>query len=215
MSVPMNKCLLFDNDGTLVDSEFLNCEAMAAELLDSGIIEDPKHLYHTYSGWQFSAVLDGLQKHHDQQLDDGFTDRFRQRAGLHFEGRLKAIAFIPEVLEQLDHPMCVASNAPMAKIQQAMRITGLAGFFGSSIYSAYDINSWKPNPGLFLHAARQMGFDPDDCVVIEDSAVGVTAALAAGIDVVHYDPQYSSRPTAGVVVIHSMHELPVAVNSFC
>lgn len=210
----LKKCLLFDNDGTLVDSEFLNCEAMAAELSDTGINEDPEHLYRTYSGWQLSLVLDDLQKHHAMPLDDGFIARFRRRASLHFEGRLQAVVHIPQVLAQLDNPMCVASNAPMEKILQAINLTGLASFFGESIFSAYDINSWKPEPDLFLHAAREMGFDPSQCVVIEDSEVGVTAALAAGIDVVQFDPHFSTRPRAGVAVIHSMKELPDAIQSF-
>lgn len=208
------KCLLFDNDGTLVDSEFLNCEAMAAELLEAGIAEDPTHLYQTYSGWQFSTVLDDLQQRHDCLLSSSFTEKFRERASSHFEGRLQAIAHIPEILTQLHHPKCVASNAPMAKIRQALRITGLAPFFGQAIYSAYEINSWKPEPGLFLHAARQMGFEPCDCVVIEDSEVGVTAAVAAGIDVVRYDPHSCAVSAAGVVLIRAMTELPDAINSF-
>ena len=204
----MKPCLLFDSDGTLVDSEFLNCEAMSVELRASGIKEDPNTLFETYSGWQFSAVLDDLQLRHNESLDEGFTARFRYRASQHFEGRLRAVADIPEVLSELDHPKCVASNAPMAKLKQALRITGLAAYFGDRVYSAYDINSWKPQPELFLHAAREMGFSPSQCVVIEDSKVGVSAALAAGILVVHYDPNGETDIVSGVVKIRSMTELP-------
>ena len=150
----MKKCLLFDSDGTLVDSEILNNQALAAELLDAGITETAQNLVDTYRGWMFSAALNDIQMRHDCLLDSGFTERFRHRASLHFESNLRAVANIPEVLSDLDAPMCVASNAPLSKINQAMRITGLAAFFGESIYIAYEINSWKPDPDLFLHAAR-------------------------------------------------------------
>ncbi|MEZ4660407.1 MAG: HAD-IA family hydrolase [Caldilineaceae bacterium] len=59
-----------------------------------------------------------------------------------------------------------------------MQLTGLAAHFGDNV-SAYDINRWKPEPHLLLHAARCMGFAPAECAVIEDSSVGVTAGLAA------------------------------------
>ena len=205
----MNKCLLFDSDGTLVDSELLNNQALAAELYESGISETAQNLVKAYRGWMFSAVLDDIQLRHDRVLDSGFTNRFRHRASVHFESNLRAIANIPEVLAELNAPMCVASNAPLAKINQAMQITGLATFFGDAIYSAYEINSWKPEPGLFLHAAKEMGYLPEQCVVIEDSDVGVTAALAAGIEVIRYDPEAKVPAKAGVINIKTMADLPV------
>lgn len=210
----MKRCLLFDSDGTLVDSEFLNSEAMAAELQESGISESAENLHRSYSGWMFSAVLEDLQQRHRTRLDDKFTDRFRQRASQIFEKSLRPVAHIPEVLKQLNQPMCVASNAPMAKLELALRVTGLDGFFPDAVYSAYDIECWKPEPGLFLHAATSMGFEPSQCVVIEDSMVGVTAALAAGIDVVHYDPKAVAAAGDKVCVIQSMSELPLAIDKF-
>ena len=210
----MKKCLLFDSDGTLVDSEFLNNQALAAELQVSGITETAQELVSNYRGWMFSAVLDDIQARHDIVLDTGFTGRFRHRASLHFESNLRAISHIPEVLAELNAPMCVASNAPMAKIKQAMNITGLEKFFGDSIYSAYEINSWKPEPDLFLHAAKAMRHQPEQCIVIEDSDVGVSAALAAGIDVVRYDPESRAQASAGVMNINTMADLPAALERF-
>lgn len=210
----MKRCLLFDCDGTLVDSELLNCEAMAAELLQSGIDEAANGLLQRYRGWKFSSVLDDLQQRHSLVLDKQFTVRFRQRASVHLEKHLKPIEYIPEVLAQINQPMCVASNAPMEKIQLALRVTGLDLFFGNFVFSAYEVNSWKPEPGLFLHAAHAMGFDPAQCVVIEDTTVGVSAAVAAGIDVVHYEPDGTAASNDHVRVIKSMDQLPSALGEF-
>ena len=91
-------CLLFDSDGTLVDSELLNCQAMSAELAFSDIHESPEELLHRYRGFRFSAVLDELQLKHEIVLDDEFNQRFRQRAARHFEGRLQPVADVAESL---------------------------------------------------------------------------------------------------------------------
>ncbi len=86
---------------------------------------------------------------------------------------------------------CVATNAPMKKMRITLGGSGLHDRFlhrhdpeRETMYSAYQIECWKPDPGLFMHAARTMGHDPSDCVVIEDSVSGVLAARAAGMGVV-------------------------------
>lgn len=210
----MSRCLLFDSDGTLVDSELLNCEAMSAELAELGIVDRAADLVQRYRGWMLNALLDDLRQRHQLPVDLGFTQRFRERASKHFSKHLQPIPHIASALSELDQPMCVASNAPLVKINLALSLTGLAGYFGSNVFSAYEINSWKPDPELFLHAAKTMGYQPSDCVVIEDSAVGIEAALAAGIDAVLYDPENRAGEVSGVKVICSMSMLPQAVRSF-
>ena len=83
--------------------------------------------------------------------------------------------------------------------------------FENRIFSAYEVGSWKPDPGLFLHAAKVMGADPAACAVIEDSVPGVEAGIAAGMQVYAYtpagDPMMLSRK--GAIAFHSMADLPV------
>ena len=55
--------------------------------------------------------------------------------------------------------------------------------FENRIFSSYDINSWKPDPEIFLHACKQMGFEKEECIVIEDSVAGVIAAVTGGFKV--------------------------------
>jgi len=207
-------CLLFDSDGTLVDSELLNCEAMSAELASSGINESPEYLLHHYRGYMFSAVLDELQQKHAIVLDTEFNQRFRQRAAEHFVGRLQPVAGITESLLQLKNPMCVVSNGPVSKLELALRITDLAPFFNQNVFSAYTVGSWKPEPELFLYAARRMNFDVHRCIVIEDSRVGIEAASAAGMKSILYDPESLFKGTdtaAATLSISSMRDLPRAV----
>jgi HAD superfamily hydrolase (TIGR01509 family) len=120
---------------------------------------------------------------------------------------------VREALDALGSlPRCVASNGPETKIRRALDSTGLRGFFGDNIYSAYTVGSWKPAPGLFLHAGRDMGFEPGECIVIDDAQVGVRAALAAGMRVVHINRFADLEPTpAGAIGIRDMRELPAAI----
>ncbi len=207
----MAKCLLFDSDGTLVDSELLNNEALSAELADCGINDSAESLVHRYRGWNFHKVVPDLQRRHDVQLDDAFTARFRQRASDHFAQHLRPVAGIEGALSRLEHPKCVVSNAPLAKIRHVMEITGLGVHFSDRLFSAYEIDSWKPSPELFLHAASAMGFAADQCIVVEDSEVGVEAAYRAGIPVILYDPVGSAQNPNATATIASMDLLPEAV----
>lgn len=186
---PILTCLIFDSDGTLVDSERLNCQALAMELRLSGIDVSPASLLEDYRGWQLSKQLEDLQQRHRVTLDAAFVGRFRDRAMALFTAELVPIAGVVNALEQIPQPMCVASNGPVDKLQLALSVTGLQHFFGTSVYSAYSVGSFKPDPGLFLHAAAKMGCLPAECIVIEDSEVGIRAAAAAGMRAVLYNPE--------------------------
>ena len=58
--------------------------------------------------------------------------------------------------------------------------------FEGNIFSCYDLQKWKPDPAIYIHAARQMGFEPRECLIIEDSLMGVQAAVASGATVYAY-----------------------------
>ncbi len=120
---------------------------------------------------------------------------------------LKPVAGAKALLQSLSLPRCTASNAPVEKTKRQLALTGLAEFFGDNLFSAYAVNAWKPDPALFLYAANAMGFEPRDCLVVEDSPVGVEAALAAGIPVVHYDPEDQFSAIAGVQKIEKLQLL--------
>jgi beta-phosphoglucomutase-like phosphatase (HAD superfamily) len=101
----------------------------------------------------------------------------------------------------------VASNGPRHKIELVLGLTGLLPWFEQRIFSAYDIGAWKPAPDLFLHAARQMGLAPADCAVVEDSASGIAAGLAAGMRVFALGAQPDDWP-ATVQHITGLADLP-------
>lgn len=93
-----------------------------------------------------------------------------------------------------------------------MQVTGLGRYFGDRLYSGYDLKCWKPDPGLFQKAAKDLGSRPEHCIVIDDALVGVQAGLAAGMHTFHFKPHHLDEPTpTGAVPLYDLRELPAAV----
>ena len=90
---------------------------------------------------------------------------------------------IPEVLDQIAVPWCVATSSSPPRVTRSLEIVGLEARARGRIFTASEVAQGKPAPDLFLHAARQMGADPARCLVIEDSLTGIRAGLAAGMTV--------------------------------
>lgn len=186
----MIKCVIFDNDGTLVDSEPLGHKCMEVQLAKYGIHESEERMARDFRGWKLADILDRLAEEQEGfDLPHNFIPEYRAELNIMFEADLKAMAGVAEAIEGIDLPICVASSGPIAKIETALRVTDLKKYFGDRLFSAYVVKAWKPDPKLFLVAAKEMGFEPDECLVIEDSEVGVQAALAAGMKVIHYNPE--------------------------
>ena len=118
-----------------------------------------------------------------QRLPDDFLPIFRERSFESFRQNIQPVKGIAEVLENLEIPFCVASSGPENKIRLNLELTGLLPHFEDKIFSCFTIRKWKPDPAVFLWAAETMGFEPEECIVIEDSISGVNAALNGGFDV--------------------------------
>ena len=121
-------------------------------------------------------------------------------------------------LTWLRGPKCVASSSPPERIRASLETTGLARFF-NFFFSATDVPNGKPAPDLFLHAASRMGVQAADCIVVEDSTPGVTAATAAGMTAVgfvggsHADVQLGEQlKSAGAhIIVADLRHLKSAV----
>jgi len=179
-------CAIFDLDGTLVDSEMLNNQAFTDLLPD--LTESVADLVERYRGKRLSSILSDIESCLGKALPSDFEQRYRARVAELFSTKLQPTAGTAAMLEENSFPRCVASSAPPEKIGHALAVSGLTQYFSGCIFSSYEIGSWKPEPTLFLHAAERMGFTAEHCVVVEDSEVGVEAALAAGMRVLHYAP---------------------------
>ncbi|MFK8847556.1 HAD family hydrolase [Streptomyces sp. Ac-502] len=179
--------IIFDNDGVLVDSEPLSNTILAGYLTELGHPTSYEESIRDYMGAAVHRVHDLVKERTGQLLPEDFETTLHARVFEAFERELEPVAGVDEVLGKLTAdgtPYCVASSGSHERIRVGHRKTGLDEWFEEEwIFSSQDVGQGKPAPGLFLHAAREMGVAPERCVVIEDSPLGVQAAVAAGMDV--------------------------------
>lgn len=213
------KCLIFDCDGTLVDSEPLLAEVLAQSLPEAGLPFEAHDYMNEFRGVVYAHIVAALEKRYgavDDTVKKETEARMRARLMAGLKDNLLVIEGIEAALEVLkpDYLCCVASNGPLNKIRQSMEVSGLGRFFGDHLFSAYEVGHFKPDPGLFLHAARAMGVAPEECLVIDDAPVGVTAALEAGMHVAHINhfPEDEQTPARAHELLH-MKDLPALVRT--
>lgn len=202
--------MIFDCDGVLVDSETLGNVAIAETVQGLGLPLDAEECIRLFRGIKMSEVVREIERRIGRSLDAGFVPRLRARMAELFRERLRPIEGVEDLLDRLTLPYCVASNAPMEKIELTLGVTGLLPRFAiGSIVSAYDVGVWKPDPGLYLHAAERLGVAPAGCVVVEDSVAGVEAGVAAGMRVYGFAPAGGGEELAarGATVFSAMAQL--------
>ena len=181
MSTLSIDAVIFDCDGTLVDSEPLYFETLLAEARRLGVAFAPGEDLLDLKGQAMSKTLGALACRLGAPLPTDFEVTVRAAMALTFRERLRPVPGAMEAITGMKRPYCIASNGPRSKMDLTLEVTGLAPYFAGRIFSAYEVGSFKPEPGLFLHAAAAMGVVPGRCAVVEDSISGIEAGLAAGM----------------------------------
>ena len=182
------QAVIFDCDGTLVDSEEPGIEVLRELAQERGLALTREQAHAQFRGvrmaeciaWiaaQLSGVPPGFEADFTRQVRATTEQRFRQG--------LEALPGAFELLSGLHIPFCVATNGPRDKVELTLTLTGLRPLLGDRVFSAYEVGHYKPAPGLFLHAARALGVAPACCAVVEDSVPGVQAGLDAEIGRAH------------------------------
>lgn len=208
------KCIIFDCDGVLVDSETISAkifQQMAAEL---GFYMDFETAVEHFAGVSMKENLNLVADNIEGDLPDSFEQQYRKRTFEAFKKDLKPIDGIHELIEKITVPFCVASSGPVEKIRLNLTATHLIDKFEGRIFSCYDIKSWKPEPDIYLHAAKTMGFAIEDCIVIEDTLPGITAARNGGFKVFAFGNKKNRSvfEELGATVFYSMSELEKLLN---
>ncbi|MFF3498374.1 HAD family hydrolase [Streptomyces sp. NPDC003247] len=193
--------VIFDNDGVLVDSEPISNRLLAAYLTELGHPTTYEESIRDYMGSAMHRIHELVLERTGQRLPADFDDVFHTRVFAAFEQELAAVDGAAAVLEKLAAngvPYCVASSGSHERIRVGHRTTGLDRWFDEGrIFSSQDVGRGKPAPDLFLHAAERMGVAPQRCVVVEDSPLGVQAAVAAGMDVYGFTAMTPAEKLAG------------------
>jgi len=208
----MTALVIFDCDGVLVDSESIGTAVLARAAISEGAAIGEDEALRLFRGLKMAECVVEIERRLGRPIRDDFVADVRHAMAIIFERDLRAIAGVHAALAAITLPVCVASNGPMPKMRHTLGLTNLLGHFEGRLFSAYDVGVWKPDPGLFLHAARTLGADPSRCVVVEDSLSGIRAANAAGMRVLGYaagDAHAMSELGAECAeLFHSMDDLP-------
>ncbi|KES07868.1 hydrolase [Streptomyces toyocaensis] len=204
--------VIFDNDGVLVDSEPISNRLLAAYLTELGHPTSYEDSIRDYMGSAMHRVHDLVEERTGRRLPADFDEVFHRRVFAAFEQELKPVVGAMVVLEKLAAdgvPYCVASSGNHERIRVGHRTTGLERWFDDErIFSSQDVGRGKPAPDLFLYAAERMGVAPERCVVVEDSPLGVRAAVAAGMDVYGFTAMTPAERLGGATrLFDDMREL--------
>ncbi|KLD74301.1 HAD-IA family hydrolase [Xanthomonas hyacinthi] len=178
--------LISDCDGVLVDSEVL-ADRVMLEALGAYV---PRAALEAFLAGSFGQtaheIVERVQRHFAVRLPPGLFDQIRQRSEALIAAEVQPIEGVREALLALPLPLAVASNSQRHSVVASVARAGLAERVGGNIFSADMVARPKPAPDVYLLAAHTLGAAPSRCLVIEDSATGASAALAAGMTVIGF-----------------------------
>jgi HAD superfamily hydrolase (TIGR01509 family) len=173
--------VIFDCNGVLIDSEPLAAAVAAHEFQRIGIALTPDLIARYFTGRRPADMFAEVEIAAGRKLPPNFAMTVASATLQRFRAELRATTHAAYALSWLRGPKCVASSSSFDRIRLSLETTDLIRFFDPFLFSASEVPNGKPAPDLFLMAAAKMHVDPRDCIVVEDSPVGVAAAVAAGM----------------------------------
>ncbi len=174
--------LIFDCDGTLVDTAGAHLAALRVGLTEHGLAMSDE-FYYPRSGLTPRALFDDYERELKRPVPRAevlarYAVSFKE--GLHLLEEISVVAVVARAWKGRV-PMAVASNGQRGNVEASLHNTGLLSLFDLVVVAA-DVATGKPAPDIFLEAARRLGVRPERCVVFEDTDEGLQAASAAGMD---------------------------------
>jgi HAD superfamily hydrolase (TIGR01509 family) len=217
--------IIFDCDGVLVDSEPLSMRADVEILKRFGIEMTETEAHRRFVGRTFEAMLKELSAQRGTVFPDGLLDAKNKRLAELYRSELKLVRGVRDALESIRNlglTMSIASNSPRERVKLALQLTGLLGYFKDNIVTFEDVPHGKPAPDVFLLAAKKAGVKAGDCLVVEDSITGVTAAVDAGCWTLGFTGTHDEEDAHGAklkdigaeALFGKMADLPALVSTF-
>ena len=180
------QCVIFDCDGVLVDSEILANRTALQMLQPFGFTMSWQDYGSSFAGKIEEDILRIIQEEYGIDLPPDFNVQLRRAIDHRLDHELQPIAGMKEVVAAVALPRAVVSNSRLARVAASLKMAGLAKAFGDNVFAVDLVARPKPAPDLYLYAARQLDTEPAACLVVEDSASGVTAAHRAGMPVIGF-----------------------------
>jgi beta-phosphoglucomutase-like phosphatase (HAD superfamily) len=177
--------LIFDFDGVIADSEALANTVLAETVSSLGCPTSLDAALRRYMGKRWPEVIAAIEEDIGRAVPDGFPDDLKAVTLNRFRSHLREVEGAGAFIKHFANlPQCIASSSSLDRLHVCLDALRLADAFDKNVFSADMVERGKPHPDIFLFAAQCIGVAPADCVIIEDSANGVRAGLAAGMTVV-------------------------------
>lgn len=214
--------VIFDCDGVLVDSEPIAAEVNVEMLKELDFEITARDMVVRFFGLTGPVIAERLEA----EMGRSLPEDFKTKAEAEIDRRLakvKAIAGVHEMLDVLDAPVCVASNSNSTRLKISLGATKLYDRFRPYVFSATEVGTklGKPDPNVFLHAAKTFDISPENCFVVEDSPTGIAAAMTAGMRVIgftgggHTFPGHADILTeaGAITVLNKLSDIPAVVEA--
>lgn len=200
-----DRLIIYDFDGVIAESEAIANGVLAEMVTQLGVPTTLDESYRLYMGKRFDDVIAAVQTAVGRELPETFPSDFQSRTLDRLGRELQPVSGALDFIRAFDAvPRCIASSSSPDRLAVCLTALDLTEAFAGRVFSASAVPRGKPFPDIFLHAAEQMRVEPARCLVIEDSASGVEAALTAGMTAVgllaasHIQPGHGERlRTAG------------------
>lgn len=177
--------LIFDFDGVIADSEAIANTVLAETVTGLGHATTLDQALARYMGRRWTEVVAEIEAAIGKPVPSNFSDQLKFATLERFRTDLKEVSGATAFIRRFSHiPRCIASSSSIDRLQLCLSVLGLEAEFGGHVYSADMVARGKPHPDIFLYAASKLGVNPNECLVIEDSAGGIRAAVAAGMTAV-------------------------------
>lgn len=178
--------VIFDCDGVLIDSEAIFCAVDAEALTRLGHTTTAYEISERFAGVPHQTAWTQLSSELNLKLPENWVGDLLLECERRFQTELAPIPgaanAIRAILERGEQA-CVASSTELSSLRVNLDRAGLLTLIEPNVFSVSQVKRVKPAPDVFLYAASQMGFDPGETIVIEDSVAGVLAAKRAGMRV--------------------------------
>lgn len=178
--------LILDCDGVVIDSEVISAGILIDLLSVWHIQIDVDFVRRHFLGRSFPTVVGHVFDHFGVHLPAQFESNYRQRLLEKFETDLRLVDGLEALLDRLAVPFCIATSSSPLRVARSLQLTGVSHRFADRVFTASEVKNGKPEPDIFLHVARKMKVAPEKCLVVEDSSVGLQAAVSAGMQAVWF-----------------------------
>lgn len=179
------KAVIFDNDGTLVDSMPAHYLAWKAALAEHAL-HFSAHQFYAMAGMTASKIIKTLA---DEQAKPSVSvDAVMQSRQTRLAQVLKSVSAVAPVVDLLNYaiskqlPVAVASGSERPDVLATLEAAGIDVSVFGAVVTCEDVANGKPHPDTFLLAAKKLGVEPHDCIGLEDGDKGLLALDAAGMD---------------------------------